>query len=187
MPLPVAHGLLGVSIFLIGDSENPKWQKWKHYLLCAFLAISPDFDYILNFFPILGGGWHHGFTHSFGFAFVLGAIICNITNERNLKHFLIYSSVISSHPVLDYLFTKSHGVELFYPFSNQRFKLDLFDFLDYSWRNSTFNESLFTLFKICFIEFLAFTPIILLILFLRRKSITSHELRERANQSNLRL
>lgn len=169
MPLPVAHGILGVSIFLITNCENPNWQKWKYYLLSAFLAISPDFDYILNLLSVMGGGWHHGFTHSFVFAFMLAAIVCFITKERNLKTFLVYSLVISSHPILDYLFTKSHGVELFFPFSNLRFKLDLFHFIDYSWRGSTLNESLISLFKICLIELLTFIPVIFFILYLQRK------------------
>ena len=84
MPLPVAHGLIGASIVaaLLPLSRS---RIAKPLLLGAVLGISPDLDYALNWFRISGGGWHHGFTHSIPFAFVVGlysdCVLCGVFNR----------------------------------------------------------------------------------------------------------
>ena len=55
MPLPIAHGLLGATVVAaLRPSSEPRTVKLL--LTGALLAISPDFDYVLNWLKIDYGG-----------------------------------------------------------------------------------------------------------------------------------
>jgi membrane-bound metal-dependent hydrolase YbcI (DUF457 family) len=113
MSLPIAHGLLAATAVVALEPSNRFNLSWKQLLLAALLGICPDFDYALNLIPGLGGGWHHGFTHSFVFAFALGISISLGTGKFIFKNAMMYSLAVVSHPLLDFFFTESLGVELF--------------------------------------------------------------------------
>src|SRR5690349_4456689 len=113
--LPVAHGLLGATIVASLQSARSEHRNTKDLLLGALLGISPDFDYVLNYLPGLGRGWHHGFTHSLVFGWFVGLLVA-YCRTFSWKSVMVYSLAILSHPVLDYFFTESQGIELFWPF-----------------------------------------------------------------------
>jgi len=71
MPLPIAHALVGATLNN-SFSKSPQALSFKAIFLSIILALCPDFDYGLNVLRVAGGGWHHGFTHSFLFALAIG-------------------------------------------------------------------------------------------------------------------
>jgi membrane-bound metal-dependent hydrolase YbcI (DUF457 family) len=168
MSLPVAHALLGASVVAALQPDASLRRDRKSLVLGAFLGIFPDFDYFLNLIPTLGGGWHHGFTHSFLFAFLAGLVTAIAWGKADRRGIIVYGSATLSHPLLDFLITESRGVELFWPFSNLRFKLRLPNPIDYSWRGTSVWETMIDLLRISLIELMIFAPLFLLILWIRR-------------------
>jgi membrane-bound metal-dependent hydrolase YbcI (DUF457 family) len=170
MPLPVAHGLLGATVVAAVRPSRPFNRNWRELVLGALLGICPDFDYFLNLIPGLGGGWHHGFTHSFGFAFLLGFLVSLGSGKLRFKDVSIYSLAIVSHPLLDFVFTESKGIELFWPFSTQRFRLQLPNPINYGLRDESVWTALWDLLKISLIELMIFAPLLLIVLWITKVS-----------------
>jgi membrane-bound metal-dependent hydrolase YbcI (DUF457 family) len=143
-------------------------RDWKPLLLGALLGICPDLDFFIFLIPGSGRGWHHGFTHSVVFAFLVGLSTSFVVGQMSLDKVLMWSLATLSHPLLDFLITEAGGVELFWPFSTRRFKLSLPNPIDYSWRNISMWDTFLDLLKICLIEFIIFAPIFLLVLWIRQ-------------------
>lgn len=138
MPLPIAHGLIGASVVAALHPNFSIKQDWKFLLLGAALGVLPDFDYLPNAIGWVDRGVHHSFTHSIAFAFLAG-ILCAYFATRSaeglgLRSTLEYSLCLLSHPFLDFLFSDSHGVELFWPITTRRYALNLMPPIEYSFR-----------------------------------------------------
>ena len=171
MPLPVAHALLGASVAVALHPAVSSGSRWKLLLLGAFVAVSPDFDYGLNWLRLFGGGgWHHGFTHSIVFAVLAGLVVAAVAGKFRIAEIAAYGAAILSHTLLDLLVTKSHGVALLSPFSDTRFKLMLPIPIDYTWRNSSLLDTATDLLRISLIEFAVFAPVLLVVLFIRKSA-----------------
>ena len=167
MPLPCAHALMGASVTAaLLPSVRPR--LWKPLLIGAFLGICPDFDFVLNLFRISGGGWRHGFTHSVVFALSVGLIAVLISGEWKARRFILLTAAVLSHTLLDFLITRSYGVELWWPFSKQRFKLSLPNPIDYGWSSASLWKASLDVLKISLFELMIFGPILLLVLMVRR-------------------
>jgi membrane-bound metal-dependent hydrolase YbcI (DUF457 family) len=167
MPLPVAHGLLGASV-AVGLRQSSRPRSWKLLLISFFLGICPDFDYLLNWLGISGGGWHHGFTHSLLFALFVGLVAASVVGERNARDVIILSGVAGSHTMLDLLMTESRGVALWWPFTDQRYKLSLPNPIDYTWSNESLREAAMDIFRISLIELMIFGAIFLAVVWARK-------------------
>lgn len=165
MPLPLAHALVGASVAAALRPASQSHQ-WKSILIGAFLGICPDFDYALNAMRISGGGWHHGFTHSIAFAFLLGLITVAVLREWKVRSFIIFSAAAASHTLLDYLITESRGVALWWPFTDHRYKLEITNPIDYSWSSASLWEVSAGILKSTLVEFMIFAPIFLAVLLL---------------------
>ena len=174
MPLPVAHSLVGASVVAAIQGKSEGW--WKLLCLGAFLAVFPDFDYILNWLNIGRGGWHHGFTHSFVFALFAGAVTALITRSRSIKAFIAFSTATTSHGLLDYLITESRGIALFWPFTNHRYKLQIPNPINYTWSKTSFGDAAVDVLQICLTELIIFGPLLLLVMLLRIMSIRKGKL-----------
>lgn len=163
MPLPVAHGLVGASAVaaLLPLSRS---RIAKPLLIGAFLGISPDFDYALNWLRIFGRGWHHGFTHSIPFALVIGLLTIVVMREWKTRSFMVFSAAFASHTLLDYLITESRGVALWWPFTDYRYKLRLPNPIDYS----SIWETTMEMIKVTLTELFIFAPVLLAIVVIRR-------------------
>ena len=135
--------------------------------LGAFLGVLPDFDYILNWLRIGWGGWHHGFTHSFVFALVVGALTVVITGRRSVRSFIAFSAATASHGLLDYLITESRGIALFWPFTDHRYKLRAPNPINYTWSDASVWDAAADILRISFIELLIFAPLLLFVIWLR--------------------
>ena len=133
----------------------------------ALLAISPDFDYLLNWLRIDYGGWHHGFTHSIPFALVMGVVMMAVLREWKLRTYLVFTLAYVSHTLLDFMFTESRGVALWWPFTNYRYKLRLPSPIDYEWSHASLLATLTDAAKLCLAELLIFGPILFLVIWIR--------------------
>ena len=160
MPLPVAHGLLGASV-AIALRRSARPRSWKLVSIGSFLGIFPDFDYLLNWLRISGGGWHHGFTHSVLFALFLGLVAATVFRERKARSIIIFCAAAGSHAILDFLMTESRGVALWWPLTDQRYKLKLPNPIDYTWSNESLWGAAEDLFRISLIELMIFGAIFL--------------------------
>ena len=166
LPLPIAHGLLGASVVAALRPSSER-QAWKPLLIGAFLGIAPDFDYALNWLRISWGGWHHGFTHSIPFALLVGFIVIALFRDWKLRTYLVFTLAYASHTLLDFIFTESRGVALWWPFTNHRYKLRLPGLIEYSWSHASVWETLVDVLQICLLELVIFGPILLAVLWVR--------------------
>jgi len=163
VPLPVAHGLIGASVVAaLRPSAEP--GRWKWLAFGAFLAVTPDFDFALNWLHISRGGWHHGFTHSIPFALVVGLVMPIVLRQWNVRGFLLISATYVSHTLLDFALTESRGVALWWPFTDHRYRLRLPNPIDYTWSDDSWAQAAIDLVKISFIELLVFGPILLVVI-----------------------
>lgn len=168
MPLPVAHGLLGASVVAAVRPYNSRRVNFRILLVGAALGICPDFDYLLNWIPHLGRGWHHGFTHSFAFAFALGWLTAVVLGKTDVRNVLAYSLATVSHPLLDFMLTESRGIELLWPLSSRRWRLMLPNPIDYSWKHPSVWDTVLDLCMISLQELILFAPLLLTVLLIRR-------------------
>ena len=166
MPLPIAHGLLGASV-VAGLRPSSAPRRGKMLLLGALLAISPDFDYALNWLRIDYGGWHHGFTHSIPFALLVGLVMIAVFRDWKLRSYLVFTLAYMSHTLLDFMFTESRGVALWWPFTNYRYKLRLPYPIDYAWSHASWLATVADVVKLCIAEVLIYAPILFLVLWIR--------------------
>lgn len=167
VPLPVAHGLIGVSVVAV-LRDSAQTGRWKWLAFGAFLGVAPDFDFALNWLRISRGGWHHGFTHSIPFAIVVGLLTIIVLRQWKVRSFLVFSAAYMSHTLLDYMLTESRGVALWWPFTNHRYKLRLPNPIDYTWSDDSLTQAASDLLKISFIELLIFGPILLAVILVRQ-------------------
>jgi membrane-bound metal-dependent hydrolase YbcI (DUF457 family) len=167
MPLPVAHGLLGASV-AAALRQSSQSRQWRLLWMGAFLGVCPDFDYVLNWLRISGGGWHHGFTHSILFALLLGLMVATVLGEKKVRSVILYSAATVSHTLLDFLMTESRGVALWWPLTDQRYKLRLANPIDYTWSNVSLWQPTLDILRISLTELMIFAPILLLVVWVRR-------------------
>jgi membrane-bound metal-dependent hydrolase YbcI (DUF457 family) len=144
-------------------------------LLCAGLAIIPDFDFILEWVFNLRG-WHRGFTHSIGFGVTMGLLAAFLVPTRNRSQQIGLMLASVSHAPLDALVTsptgKGYGVELLWPFSNHYFRLGLFDYFPFNFnpRLDPWSEGLFQLLKVSLIELIVVGPLLLFVVLIKRRA-----------------
>lgn len=168
MAFPVAHGLLGATVIVLTSKRGQK-LNFERVALGAFLGVLPDFDYVLNWLNIGGGGWHHGFSHSLIFALIIGLIIAFIIKDFNARTIFGLSLATASHGILDFFITESKGIALFSPFTNYRFKLELFSPIDYRWADENKAQIILNILQIFLIELIIFLPFLLIVVWFRLK------------------
>jgi inner membrane protein len=125
MPSPVGHSLTGYLIYRAtakGDA-NERWWTFALYLVAANI---PDLDFIPGLLVGEPGRYHHGVSHSLGFAILFGlALSLTLAAFKlgdGIQNFVIFFSLYFSHVLLDYLSTDTsfpYGVPLFWPLSKE--------------------------------------------------------------------
>jgi len=169
MPFPIAHGLVGASVGAVSQPRLKLKEHWLVLLFGAFLAISPDFDFILVWILYMRG-WHRAFTHSIIFAMAAGCLMLALLGAARIREATAYTLALLSHGLLDFATTKAGGgVELLWPFSSERFKLGLIGLSEFGLKPQTRLESLVEILKGCAFELLIFAPLFLAILMLRHR------------------
>lgn len=170
MPLPVAHTLVGASIFAALLPRRASNELYQSLLLGALLANAADFDFALVF--ILGSGeWHRGFSHSLLFAVLFWICCVFLLGRRRLRLAIACGAAFASHAVLDFITTKrGGGVELLWPFSDERLRLGRFPLSEIPSQ-----LSLLEIVGALALEFALFTPLLVAVLLLRRWSTSQFE------------
>ncbi|HYO62544.1 MAG TPA: metal-dependent hydrolase [Pyrinomonadaceae bacterium] len=163
MPLPISHGLTGASIVA---ALHPDAARQRLPLLAgAFLANCADFDFALVW--LTGDkSWHRGFTHSLPFAALLTLALLLLFGLPRARAALAYGLAYASHALLDFTFAKhGGGVELFWPFSDSRTRLNLLGLSEMPSRMSPLEILLSLL-----LELLIFSALFALVRTLRRRT-----------------
>ena len=165
MPLPVAHGLLGASVVA---AVVPRAGAARYRVLLAagaVLANAPDFDFSLSLL-LHSRGWHRGFTHSLAFALAVCACLLLLLGRRRAREAAGLGLAYASHALLDFSTTKAGGgVELFWPFTAERFGLRWFGLSELPSRLPPAD-----ILKFIALEFALFAPPLLLLLLWRRRA-----------------
>lgn len=172
MPLPVAHGLIGASIFAASRPHESFKENWKPLLLGAILGICPDLDLLLAWGFGLGNSWHGSFSHSITFALIVGPLVSAFMGNLSIKDASVCGSAVLSHAVLDAATSKVWGaIKLFWPLSDRNFNLGLFDYFEFIPNPETnpIGDDLKRGLEISLYELLIFIPIFLLVLFISRR------------------
>jgi membrane-bound metal-dependent hydrolase YbcI (DUF457 family) len=157
MPLPLAHAVIGGSLTVAAWPVKTPAGFRRSLVVGAVLGICPDFDYVLNWLHVLGPGWHHGFSHSVVFAVVVGVGASWVCGIRGWRGALVCTGAALSHPLLDYLFTESRGVALWWPVTGQRFKLGIAEWSYYELAGAS--RGWLEVVKLSGFELLVFGPI----------------------------
>jgi len=137
MPSPVGHSLAGYLIYQLIPGRAPRHQ-WSLVALYLIVANAPDLDFIPGLLVGNASRYHHGITHSLGFAALVGfafSVLLYLRKRAAIrKNFAIFFCLYFSHVVLDYFSLDSstpHGVPLFWPLSSTYYiaPFTLFSFL----------------------------------------------------------
>src|SRR5918992_939754 len=97
MALPIAHGLIGASVAGLLAPQQTTAQNVKMILICAVLAVLPDFDYLFYQFLDWGESWHRSFSHSIVFSIIVGGLCAAAFGPFTTRLFLIYTLATLSH------------------------------------------------------------------------------------------
>ncbi|MBA3440965.1 MAG: metal-dependent hydrolase [Pyrinomonadaceae bacterium] len=168
MPYPIAHGLLAASLVAATSSEKPLLRNWKILLLCAALGNLPDCDFFFVWILHMGRSWHRAFSHSIVFSLMIGfglAMLLAWLSKQPFKrtNAWLLTGAILSHTLLDIATTRSavSGAQVLWPFSNQRFALNLFPYngIESFLHRNTLVESIEGAFYFCLTELVLFGTI----------------------------
>jgi membrane-bound metal-dependent hydrolase YbcI (DUF457 family) len=161
MPLPISHSIVGASI-VAAIHPQPTKRYYAPLFMGAFLANAADLDFILVFL-FQSKAWHRGFTHSILFALLVCLSFVLILGRRHTKAALAFGLAYSSHFILDYATTKNGGVELFWFFSSEMWKLGWFGLSE-----SPSKMTAVEVVRAALVEILIFAPFLALIIYLRK-------------------
>jgi inner membrane protein len=141
---PVGHALAGYAVYTFSVAPtNP--NRLKLAFLCIFMATAPDLDFLPGILMGRPQLYHHGITHSLGFAFVASLVIAGIVSIRMKPFILIFSLCLISylsHLLIDFLGSSSHnwhsvvGIPLFWPISREKFSSTVGLYLAFRYNSS---------------------------------------------------
>jgi len=161
--MPIAHSLVGASFVAAVLPRAGRTRYWLLLAAGAVVANAADLDFFLVF-VFRSRGWHRSFTHSLGFALVVFLCLLLALGRTRARAAVAFGLAYASHVLLDFATTlKGGGVELFWPFSTDRFGLRW-------WGLSELPSQLAVaeILKSLSLEFVLFAPPLLLLILLRR-------------------
>jgi membrane-bound metal-dependent hydrolase YbcI (DUF457 family) len=168
MPLPLAHALVGATAVAAMQHEGPSRRTYAQLLIAALLANAADLDFLLVY---LQGSktWHRAFTHSLVFSLFVCVLLALWLGRRKLKTAMAYGIAFGSHAVLDFVTTKEgSGIELFWPFSEKRVMLGWWGLSEWPSRMTASQ-----IIQALALECALFAPVLLTIMFLRRRAVST--------------
>ncbi len=133
MPSPVAHILAGGVLYLAGTSGK---QASRLILGATILgSIAPDLDFLPGFLIGNPSAFHHGISHSSGFAFLFGILVFLVLRYFQYSDIAARAALMATlaygfHAILDAVSVGegAKSVPLLWPFSPHDFgiNIDLF-------------------------------------------------------------
>jgi|APSaa5957512535_1039671.scaffolds.fasta_scaffold228560_1 membrane-bound metal-dependent hydrolase YbcI (DUF457 family) len=100
---PVAHTLIGLSIYTTVTPKKDLFKNWKKVYFICFLTILPDFDFLIMMITHDPSD-HRTYTHSLLFSIIAGYAFFKIAAVRYPSFritFLLSFTLIFSHVVID--------------------------------------------------------------------------------------
>ncbi len=135
MPSPLAHGLVGVTIHVLGSRSGEELRDRWRLGVTVGAALMPDLD--LTFRLVDGQNHHNNQLHSLGFALMaaaVGALVFPLLRwSRPLSLALLVGLAWGSHVLLDYLNVDTNppiGLLALWPFSASYYKSPVPIFMD---------------------------------------------------------
>jgi membrane-bound metal-dependent hydrolase YbcI (DUF457 family) len=145
-----------------------EWTSRRPYLqmlIAALLANAADMDFLLVY-AVGSKTWHRAFTHSLVFSLFVFVLLALWLGRRKLKTAVAYGIAFGSHAVLDFITTKQgSGVELFWPFSEERVMVGWWGLSEWPSRMTASQ-----IIQALALEFALFTPVLIAAVFFRRRS-----------------
>lgn len=165
MPLPVAHALVGASVVAALQHQWASPRTHLQMLIAVLLANAADLDFLLVY--ALGSKtWHRAFMHSLVFSLFVFVLLALWLGRRRVKTAVAYGIAFGSHAVLDFVTTKQGaGIELFWPFSEERVMLGWWGLSEWPSKLSARQ-----IVEALALEFALFAPLLFVVVFLRRRS-----------------
>lgn len=183
MPTPIGHVLAGLALHSCANKDF-SINNWQFGLVSLFAVVSPDLDFIPGYFVGNPNKYHHQFTHSFAFAFIVGfclALLMSKQNRMRLKLGIYFFILICSHLGLDFVTldrSAPYGEMLLWPFTTSYYISPFVIFSDVK-RASSSGEFLPSLFnghnlRTVFYELIILAPIWLVGLWIGRRKRRNH-------------
>jgi inner membrane protein len=163
-----------------GAAKPTLSHPWRRIAFCLFAANAADLDFIPGLVVGNPNLYHHGVSHSLGFAVLFtaccGSVLVFLKSQRLWRDSAIYFCLYTSHIVLDWFSidtTAPYGVPLFWPLSDVYYIAPiafLADIRRVSFSNLDFITSLFSLHNLWAIcaEILLLSPLAMVISILRK-------------------
>lgn len=131
MPSPVGHTIFGLGIYILWCKNLRNWLKQLPLILwIIFCANLPDFDLFIGLVTGDLTKYHQTYTHTLGFALIVSLatfLVLKIKVSKSVYSITLLTFLaVFSNVLLDLFNYDSRvpiGVMLFWPFSNQYFRL----------------------------------------------------------------
>jgi inner membrane protein len=122
MATPAGHALCGVLVGTLAAWQRPLLGPWKDVVLFAALAQAPDLDFLPGLLVGRVDAFHHGISHSMGFALIFGLILAWVGKRQGqaLRWGVIGAAIYLTQVVVDALAVDTrppYGVPLWWPLS----------------------------------------------------------------------
>jgi inner membrane protein len=175
MPSPIGHSLMGYIIHR-ATARPISAHNWSTIALYLFAANAPDLDFILGLFVGQLSRFHHGPSHSIGFA-ILFAALASFFFRRRARVFVIAFSLYLSHVLLDYLIqdpSPPYGVPLFWPLSYEYYMAPFAFFRRFDYASHSVDSLLSLMFTLhnlltVLLEVVLLLPLLILVVCARSK------------------
>lgn len=122
MCTPVGHALAGVAVGWAVSRQAPRPDPWREMVFLALVSQAPDLDFLPGLLTGSVEYYHHGISHSLGFA-ALAGIICAALGRRwglGARWGWLGALLYLTHVLLDYTTISPRGIPLWWPLSQAR-------------------------------------------------------------------
>ncbi|MER3445440.1 MAG: hypothetical protein C4291_00775 [Candidatus Dadabacteria bacterium] len=181
MPSTIGHSIAGYVIYRAAseDASRLEWRRLFLYCICSNL---PDLDFIPGFLLGAPNKFHHGVSHSLGFAFGFGfymsLILLFVKDQSILRSFIIFFGLYFSHVLLDLLSYDSsppYGVPVLWPITDNYYisPISVFSDIERDRASEAFIRSLFSLhnFLAILIETVILLPLVIMVSFFKKGKV----------------
>ena len=95
MPSPVGYSLVGLIIYRVTNRPRGAWP-WQRIGLYTLIANAPDLDFLPGLLVGDLSRFHHGPSHSIGFAVLVGVVGCLFISRRLYAFVMGFSLYLST-------------------------------------------------------------------------------------------